>query len=221
MNTLRILFLLFLFVGCQSQENGTTTTQQPTQPKQQVPTDITVVDPTNILEYYLVLPIDFFSYTICGQKDSKAAREKAIKKQHIKNGYLLFDEECTGSPNEIVLFRDRANNKDVIALTKYHGDMQQTFHLLQYYDGEWKRIRDTHFPDDDEILNRITSQEPSYSAATKEALENAKEMDDVVSFDLLLPEIGDDIKVIINRELTQEDVLLATIKWTGSKFELK
>lgn len=223
MNNFRLLFLLFLFIGCQSSDAGNTSSNQQTtlENPQTPPPTKPKVDPKDILEYYLALPIDFFSYSICGQEDSKAAREGAIKKKNVKNGYIAFKEECTDAPNEIVLFKDRKNNMDVIALTKYHGDMSQTFYLLSYKKGEWRRIKDTHFPEDDAITKHIETQHDQYKPAVKQAIKSAKEMDDLIPVEFLLPEIGYDVKVIINRELTSEPVELATIKWTGSTFELQ
>lgn len=224
MNTIRLLFLLLLFVGCQSSDAGNASSNTPmvaTDNQQQTQQNKPKVDPKDILEYYLALPIDFFSYSICGLEDSKAAREQAIKKQNVKNGYILFNEECTGSPNEIVLFKDRKNNKDVIALTKYHGDMSQTFYLLSYNKGEWRRIKDSHFPEEETITKQIEAKQTTYTPAIQQAITSAKEMDGFVPIEFLLPEIGYDVKVIINRELTSENVELASIKWTGSSFELQ
>jgi len=211
---------LILIISCQSpNDNSTVANQQPTENKPTTEEKKQDGDPATILDHYLALPVDFFSYSICGMKDSEAERKKAIKKENIRNGYIKFDEECTDSPNEIVLFKNRKDKKDIIALTKYHGDVTQTFYLLEYNNGKWQEIKDSHFPSDDKIKKYIEKQK--YKPAVQEALKNAQESDGTVSTELLLPEIGYDVKVIINRELTKNNVQLATIKWTGYKFQLQ
>ncbi|MBT4498253.1 MAG: hypothetical protein HOC74_11050 [Gemmatimonadetes bacterium] len=113
----------------------------------------------NINDYFLLLPSEFIDCEGAqfGQYSTKQKREKIISKIDQKNGYLQFYK--TG---QLVLFKDRKNNKDIIAIQSGRCGAGNTCGalntLLEFQDSTWifridllpdgKRIEDLYYDDD-------------------------------------------------------------------------
>jgi len=96
----------------------------------------------NVHDYYLMLPKGYFGCDNPEYKDSQKAREDAILKKNIKNGYI--ESQTTHVPMEVVLFKDRKNNRDLIAIASNCGAgcLCQTFTFMEYKNGQWLTAMD-------------------------------------------------------------------------------
>jgi len=176
----------------------------------------------NVLDYFLSLPTEYFSFHICGFEDTPEARAKNIMKKSIEAGYIKFEEECVGSFNELVLFKDSIEDADILAITKYKGRMFQTLYLIELINGEWVDVKDKRFPDLNSIRQRIDQNIPSFDKKTQAEIKRVKEeANGLLSVEFLLPEENKTIAVLMNPELTNNETQLAFIKWENNKFEIQ
>lgn len=177
--------------------------------------------PKNVLDYYLVLPSAYFSFTICGLPDTREARVNNIVKKDLEQGYIRFEEACIGSFNEFVLFKDNVSKTDVLAMTKYRGEMLQTLYLLEFVNGEWLDVKAKRFPELKDIQETVNSNYASFGQSTQQEINRLKEENNNnISIEFMFPE-KDTVHVILNPELTNDETVVATIKWINNRFEIE
>lgn len=179
------------------------------------------VVPKNVLDYYLALPQQYFSFTICGLPDTPEERTRNIVKKDLKQDYLKFEEECVGSFNEFVLFKDDHSKTDIIALTKYQGEMRQTLYILEFINQEWMDVKSKRFPKLKDIQEKINTNYSSFSAPTQQEINQLKEENNNdLSIEFMFPE-KDTIHVMLDPEMTNDETVVATIKWINNSFEIQ
>lgn len=179
------------------------------------------VQPKNVLEYYLALPPTYFSFTICGLPDTREARLKNIVRKDLEQGYIRFEEACIGSFNEFVLFKEEESKTDILAMTKYRGEMQQTLYLIKFENGEWRDVKDNRFPNLKNIQEKVNSNYGTFSKATQQEINRLKaENNNDISVEFMFPE-RNTVHVILNPELTNDETVVATIKWMNNTFEIQ
>jgi hypothetical protein len=121
--------------------------------------EIATAKTKNIKDYFLLLPSEFIDCEGAqfGQYSTKQKREEIISKIDQKNGYLQFYRTA-----QLVLFKDRKNKKDIIAIQSGRCGAGNTCGalntLLEFQDSTWvfridllpegKRIEDLYYDDD-------------------------------------------------------------------------
>ncbi len=159
----------------------------------------------NIVDYYLLLPNEFFACDAGDFKDTKEFRLKSIQHKNIKNGYLLAKiDNGMQFPLEVALYKDKINKRDIIAISIDCGPgcMCNVFKLLALdKKGEW------------EILENILPVQEMEKMIEK--LQKKSESELFPAF--VLPEFGTTIKVIDSETKNH----LYELIWQGGKFQVK
>lgn len=162
-------------------------------------------EPKNILDYYLLLPEEYFTCDAGDFNDTKDFRLKCVQYKNIKNGYLRAKvDNGMQYPLEIALYKDRINKRDIIAVSIDCGPgcMCNVFKLLVLdKKGEWEVIE-----------NILPLQEME---KTLEKLQKKSENELFPAF--VLPEFGTSIKVMDSETKN----LLYELIWEGGKFQVK
>ncbi len=108
----------------------------------------------NIKDYYFLLPGKYFICDAMEANDNKENREKSIKHQNIKNGYIKAKPQ-EFYDLEVALFKNREENKDIIAtfIQCGAGCMCNVTDFLLYDNktGKWENITSEIFPSFSEI----------------------------------------------------------------------
>jgi hypothetical protein len=150
----------------------------------------------SIMDYYVDLPDEIFYCEMKPENLSKEFKKKQIRKSNLKAGYILARSE--NMPLEVALFTDAYLGITVVAVNRVCGEgcMCNYFRLLRPAgNGTWAEFN--AFPSADEIMKAAGLNGPDY--------------------DLVLPEIGTDIKVL-SRDTKK---VLALIGWSGGQFAIK
>lgn len=158
MKTAAILFIAFAFYACGSNETSAekpvsqaTSSQQQTNtadvaakaPEPESTPARAVGEPTNVREFFELLPEKYFVLEGCDRekdKDCKKAREEYLKSLpstvDLKNGYL--EGGCDGAQACITMaIFKRPNGSYLVGVATTH-EMGSDFHFLDYAGGQWR-----------------------------------------------------------------------------------
>lgn len=157
-----------------------------------------IKNPQNIMDYYLLLPADYFFCDASASDDNEAFRKKVLIHQNIKNGYLKAQPQEFYTL-EVALFKNKKSNENIIAAFIQCGDgcMCNAMDFLVWNQTKnlWENISQQVFPSYDQISKKINGEE---------------------SIKYVLPEFG---TTIVGKHAETEKTLIE-IKWNGERFVL-
>lgn len=159
----------------------------------------------NIVDYYLVLPGEYFVCDAGEVQDTKEFRLKSIQHKNIKNGYIRAKiNNGIQYPLEVAFYKDKINKRDIIAISIDCGPgcMCNVFKLLTLNKkGEW------------DILENILPNQEMEKVVEKLQKKSGNELFPVFK----LPEFGTTIKVIDSETKNP----LYELIWQAGKFQVK
>ena len=161
-----------------------------------------IVKKSTVLDYFMALPeIDYFQCD-CEEGIHIKERSSYIIKKNINAGYILARDGCNELELSVVLFRDRTNNRDIIAVDNIWvtGDYfcltdgkKGLFYLNK--SGDWEDVTD-------ELIDkkRINSK-----------LKTSR-------YVFLYPEKGTTVTIL---DEDNTDSILGYLRWKDGRFKLK
>ena len=154
----------------------------------------------NVLDYYLLLPDEYFFCEFTPKITKEHKRQQIIRK-NIKNGFILSKSE--GFDMEVALFRYKRGGRsiDIIAVNIRCGAgcMCNRFEFLAMRnDGSWKKVTANIFPSEQQIVKKLKTKNE-------------------VILEYYLPEFGTTVKVF--NSITKK--LLIKLYWRDSRFVFK
>lgn len=158
----------------------------------------------NILDYYLLLP-DFIFECEIPFEQTESARMDAISYKSIKNGFIKGE---TGEGKfTAVLFKDRLNNRDIIAIVRCGAGCQcfeNVYLSLDQGNSLWKDASDVM---------------PSLEEFEKLGAELDEKFGQEVWPLFILPEYGTTITVV--DDFSEDQTVLYKLVWANGKFTIE
>lgn len=188
----------------------------------------------NVLSYYNALAPNYL-YGIIGRyvevktengekevvtlnSDTKDSRSKLITYENVKAGYLTITPLDLESSSNFVLFK--GNNKDILAISRcdFGPACEQTLTFIEFSDQGCEIVTEKVFtkPSNDLIQQRLL--EMKENKAIKIMLEDLGE--DQVPTIIVLPEKGTELKLIVDPEFINMEIVLFTFNWNKDQFIL-